>query len=105
MEKLGSILFATVAFGCMLFTAGFIIYRWGIRQMMNEQEYEAKYKEIDEMIDTCTIGPATHDLILKELILLNNMRWKDRPKTICLTNKFWDTFEKDRANQLFNQQG
>ncbi len=58
-------------------------------------EYERKYSEVKEMVDSYPVVPGNYELIKKELEALEAMKHKNPEKTKVLRTEFYRKFKVD----------
>lgn len=81
--------------------AYYIVY-YGNRQLKRELEYEEFYKKIACNIETWPVGSIYYNLIIRQLEKLGQMKFKNKEKTIVLTNRFWEKFAVERMKRIID---
>ena len=88
-----------VFFGIMfLFVAAWYIVEIGKRNAKNATIYEKDYETISTEIDNLKVDKLNYDYLLKHLMILGQLKYKNKEMTSVLTVKFFRKF-KDEAKK------
>jgi hypothetical protein len=79
-----------------------LIWKKGNQNAINAREYNRRYILTDTLIDNFEVNKFNYDYILRLLEGLGQMKYKDKNRTIKLTNKFWAKFEPE-ASKIMNE--
>jgi len=74
--------------------------KWHARILCQAKEYERKYNTIANCIDCMPVNSQNYDTILRMLASLGQLKYKNKEKTVVLTNKFWIRFQSERIIRL-----
>lgn len=67
----------------------YMIWIYGKRRLVNELAYDKLYAEIQQDITDMPTISGCYDVIMNKLIILGNMKFKNREKTVVLADSFY----------------
>jgi hypothetical protein len=83
-----------------LFVMVWVICEIGKRNAIRAKEYDDKYDQVEKFIETMRPDAQHYDFIMNELIELSALKWKNKEKTVVLTNKFFIRFGQERLRRV-----
>src|SRR4030042_4376448 len=96
-------LFIFVLFLMLLAIIAWLIVEYGKHNLYLEQEYERRYKYTKNAVDYLEVNKSNYDYIMRLLITLGQLKWKDREKTEVLTMTFFRKYEEITKKLIYEE--
>ena len=72
----------------LFFILVFYIKEWSKRRDILEAEYIKLYSKIQKHIETYPVNLSNYYVIKREIVRLENLKWKNKEKTVVICMKF-----------------
>jgi len=87
-------LFAICAGG--MFIVYWLLAEWGQKCLRQANEYEEYHNKLKGDIYEFSINKPNYNILMSRLVVLSNMKWKDKEKTSVLLMEFLDRFKTEK---------
>ena len=78
---------------------------WSVSALLKSRKdeikaYESRYLRIQYFLDNCSVTSENYDICMGMLTRLGDMRYKNKEKTIVLSNHFFIKFKEERMKRI-----
>jgi hypothetical protein len=89
-----------IGLGILILVCYYFLAKWQERMDNEKNEYEMKYKFIQYHIDSDVKTAENYSNIERMLTCLGKLPYRNKEKTIKLSENFWDKWTDERLKRL-----